>query len=139
MADERKIPVACPQQTSRSAVLLVAGQSNAANHHGQRFSSRHGGHLLNFFGGQCFEAASPLLGSTGSTGEYWTELGNLLLETGKYDLVVLAPVAITGSPVASWAIGGSYYAELLKMADQLRKAGYTPSQLLWHRRPTSLI
>jgi len=133
VADEQKISVGCPQQTTRTAMLLVVGQSNAANHHGQRFSSRHSGRLINFFNGHCFVAASPLLGSTGSQGEYWTELGNLLLETGEFDLVVLAPAAVTGSAVADWAVGGSHHIALIETIDQLRKAGYTPSQLLWHQ------
>ncbi|MGO4843510.1 hypothetical protein AB4144_65660, partial [Rhizobiaceae sp. 2RAB30] len=38
-ADEAKTAVPCPKQTSRTAVLLVLGQSNASNHAGQRYRS----------------------------------------------------------------------------------------------------
>src|SRR4051794_29705035 len=40
-ADKKKA-VGCPQQTDRTAVLLLLGQSNAGNHAGQRFRSEHG-------------------------------------------------------------------------------------------------
>ena len=33
-------------QTDRTAVLLVLGQSNAANYGGQRFASKHGGKIV---------------------------------------------------------------------------------------------
>lgn len=44
-------------------------------------------------------AASPLLGFDGISGEYWTQLGNLLLDRGSFDQVALAPVAISGAEV----------------------------------------
>jgi hypothetical protein len=98
--DDQKSPVPCPQQTDRTAVLLLIGQSNAGNHGGQRFRSEHGAKIVNFFGGQCFIAVSPLLGSDGINGEYWTQLGNVLIDSGAFDQVVLAPVAISGAEIA---------------------------------------
>ncbi len=64
-----KIEVPCPKQTQRTAVLLIAGQSNAANSAAQRHETRHPDRVLNFMGGRCYVAASPLLGSTGFAGE----------------------------------------------------------------------
>ena len=132
-SDNQKVATPCPKPTPRTAVLLLFGQSNSANHHGQRFHSMYGAQVVNFFAGQCFIAASPLLGATGSMGEYWTELGNLLIGTGDFDAVVLASVSVTGSSVASWAPGGDLNQQLLKTIDELRAAGYTPSQALWHQ------
>ena len=57
-----KIEVQCPKQTQRTAVLLIAGQSNAANSAAQRHETRHPDRVLNFMGGRCYVAASPLLG-----------------------------------------------------------------------------
>jgi hypothetical protein len=79
VSDDEKKAVICPQQTDHTAVLLLIGQSNAGNHAGQRFGSEHGETLVNFFDGQCYVAASPLLGADGTSGEYWTELGNFCL------------------------------------------------------------
>jgi len=106
IGDAEKPMVACPKQTDRTAVLLVLGQSNAANYGGQRFASKHGDKIVNFFDGQCYVAASPLLGSSGTKGEYWTQLGNHLIESGKFDTVVIAPMAYSGSAVKRWARGG---------------------------------
>ncbi|WP_407119836.1 hypothetical protein [Bradyrhizobium sp. STM 3561] len=94
---DQKKAVACAQQTDRTAVLLLIGQSNAGNHGGQRFRSEHGGAIINFFDGRCYVAGSPLLGSDGISGEHWTELGNLLLGRGSFDQIILAPVAISGA------------------------------------------
>src|SRR4051812_34896113 len=63
-----KQSVGCPPQTTRTRVLLIAGQSNAANKGGQRFASTHGAKVINFFQGNCTVAQSPLLGSQGGNG-----------------------------------------------------------------------
>ncbi|SHE69362.1 hypothetical protein SAMN02745157_0728 [Kaistia soli DSM 19436] len=131
VADESKTAVACPSQTDRTAVLLVLGQSNASNHAGQRYRSGDGDRVVNFFGGKCYVAASPLLGSTGSAGEYWTLLGNLLVASGKFDSVVLAPLAVTGSVVQRWAKGGDLNTLLIDTAGQVRRAGYQVTDVLW--------
>src|SRR5262245_44217932 len=68
--------VPCPQQDERTAVILILGQSNAGNHGGQKTNSEYGSRIVNFFEGQCYVAASPLLGSTGTWGEFWTETAN---------------------------------------------------------------
>ena len=130
-ADADKPTIDCPRQTDRTAVLLILGQSNAANHAGQRFASRHGGKVVNFFGGQCFVAASPLIGSDGDKGEPWTELGNHLVASGKFDTVVIAPVAVSGSAVERWAKGGDLNAVLVETLGKIKEDGYVVTQVLW--------
>ncbi len=87
--------------------------------------------MVNFFDGQCYVAASPLLGSDGVSGEYWTELGNLLLDRGSFDQVVLAPAAITGSEVLRWAAGGDLNRVMIDTASQLKRRGYRVTHVLW--------
>jgi hypothetical protein len=128
--DEKKA-VACPQLTDRTAVLLLLGQSNAGNHAGQRFRSKHAEMVVNFFDGRCYVAASPLLGSDGTSGEYWTQLGNLLLDRGSFDRIVLAPVAVTGSEVSRWAPGGDLNGIMIDTASQLQRRGYRVTHVLW--------
>jgi len=130
-SDDQKKAVACPQQTDRTAVLLLMGQSNAGNHAGQRFCSEHGEAVLNFFDGQCYVAASPLLGSDGTSGEYWTQLGNLLLDRGSFDQVVLAPAAISGSEVSRWAAGGDLNGAMIGTASMLQRRGFRVTHVLW--------
>ncbi|HUH76047.1 MAG TPA: sialate O-acetylesterase [Devosia sp.] len=131
IADEQRPAVSCPPQTSRTAVLLVLGQSNAANYAGQRYRSNFGEKIVNFFDGQCFVAASPLLGSTGTKGEYWTELGNKLVRSGRFENVVIVPVAYSGTAVALWAEGGHLNQVIVATVDALTSAGFRPTQVLW--------
>jgi hypothetical protein len=128
---DQKRAVPCPQQTDRTAVLLLIGQSNAGNFGGQRFSSQHGEKIVNFFDGRCYHAASPLLGSDGVGGEYWTQLGNLLLDRGSFDQVVIAPVSINGSEVSRWAQGGDLNGPMTDTAGQLQQRGYLVTHVLW--------
>jgi hypothetical protein len=131
VADETKTEVGCPRQTDRTMVLLTLGQSNAANHVGQRYRSEHGAQVINFFGSRCFVATSPLLGSTDTRGEYWTSLGNRLIASGRVDNVVIAPIAFDGSSIARWAQGGDLNPLLIEAATQLRDAGYRVTDILW--------
>ncbi|KAB0680372.1 sialate O-acetylesterase [Aureimonas leprariae] len=131
VSDDQKRPTSCPRQTDRTAVLLVMGQSNAANHGGQRFRSKHGDEVINFFGGKCFVAASPLLGADGITGEYWSELGNLLLDRGAVDRVILAPVAVSGSKVSRWTPSGDIHPRVVETVRELTTTGYRVTRTLW--------
>ena len=89
-----KTEVSCPKQTERTMVLLISGQSNSANHGGQRYASQYGDKIINYFDGKCYIAKSPLLGATGLEGDSWTLLGNLLIQQGVADQVILAPTGI---------------------------------------------
>src|SRR5271156_4421407 len=73
-----KTGIACPSQDQMTAVLLVIGQSNAANYQGQRHQSGDD-RVINFSAGHCYRAASPLLGADGELGETWTLLGTKLI------------------------------------------------------------
>jgi hypothetical protein len=110
---------------------LVLGQSNAANDGGQRHRSQYGERVINEFDGHCFTAASPLLGSTDTKGEYWTRIGNSLIASGRYDNVVIAPVAYSGSEVARWADGGDINPVLVDSTKKLHDAGYRVTNVLW--------
>jgi hypothetical protein len=127
-----KTEAPCPKQTPRTAVLLIAGQSNAANSAAQRHQTRHPDRVLNFMGGRCYVAASPLLGSNGFAGEYWTLMSDELIETGAFDRVVLAPVAVGGSNIAQWAKGGALNASMIPLVQDL-VTHYRVTHVLWHQ------
>jgi len=82
-----KTEIACPSQDQMTAVLLVIGQSNAANYQGQRHQSGDD-RVINFSAGHCYRAASPLLGADGELGETWTLLGTKLIQSGLYRTVI---------------------------------------------------
>lgn len=127
-----KTAVPCPGQTERTAVLLIAGQSNAANNGAQRHTTRYPRRVVNFLGGRCYVAASPLLGSTGFAGEYWTVMADRLIDAGTFDHVVLAPVAVGASDVAQWAEGGALNASMLPLLQDLT-THYRVTHVLWHQ------
>ena len=123
-----KIEIPCPIQDDRTAVLLVIGQSNAANYQGQRYQSADD-RVVNFAAGRCYRAASPLLGADGRMGETWTLLGTKIVRSGLYHTVILIPVAVGGSEVRRWAEGGDLNAVMLA-AIQATKARYTITGVL---------
>ncbi|MBY3027094.1 sialate O-acetylesterase [Rhizobium leguminosarum] len=139
IGDESKTLVTCPTQTDRTAVLLILGQSNAANDGGQRHTSNYGPGVVNAFDKRCFIAASPLLGSTDTKGEYWTLLGNNLIASGQYDRVILAPLAYSGSEVARWATGGDLNPVLVDTVKQLHDSGYRITSVLWVQGEKDLV
>ena len=106
VAARGKVFSECPKQDATTAVILTAGQSNAANHAGQKYISRHPGQVLSFFDGKCTAAKSPLLGATGRWGEPWTPLGDRLIESAAFERVIFVPTAIGGSSIARWSQGG---------------------------------
>jgi hypothetical protein len=124
-----KIEIPCPPQDDLTAVLLVIGQSNAANYQGQRHQSDDD-RVVNFAADRCYRAASPLLGADGRMGETWTLLGTKLVRSGLYRTVILIPVAVGGSAVRRWAEGGDINATMLA-AIQAAKARYTITGVLF--------
>jgi hypothetical protein len=124
-----KTEIRCPAQSDATAVLLVIGQSNAANYQGQRYQSSDD-RVVNFVAGRCYRAASPLLGADGRMGETWTLLGTKLVRIGLYRTVILIPVAVGGSAVHRWAAGGDLNATMLT-ALQAAKGRYTITGVLF--------
>lgn len=130
-----KIEVPCPTQTARTAVVLVAGQSNAANYGNTAARSAHGGAVVNFFGGRCFIAQSPLLGASGEWGDAWTSLGNKLVESGAFDAVVIVPAAIGGTAAQQWTQEGRYHAVLDDTVAEAQRS-YRFTQVIWFQGET---
>ena len=130
-----KTEVACPKQTERTMVLLISGQSNSANHGGQRYASQYGDKVLNYFDGKCYIAKSPLLGATGLEGDSWTFLGNLLIQQGVAEQVIIAPTGIAGSAISQWEVG-SPYQQMLQSSAQKLLSQYRVTHMLWHQGET---
>ena len=126
-----KQQVDCPAQTPRTAVLLVFGQSNSANYQGQRYRAVDR-RVVNFFGGKCTLAESPLLGASGEYGESWTLLGNKLVAAGLFDQVVLVPAGIGATLISRWAAGGDLNRMLVEVVDEVEPV-YKITHVLWHQ------
>ena len=127
-----KVEVKCPEQTGGTAVILIAGQSNAANSAAQRHRTRYPDRAFNFVGGRCYVAASPLLGASGLAGESGTLLADRLLDADAFDRVILAPVAVGSSTVEQWAKGGALNASMLPLLQDVTTR-YRVTHVLWHQ------
>ena len=131
-----KTEIACPSQDQMTAVLLVIGQSNAANYQGQRHQSGDD-RVINFSAGHCYRAASPLLGADGELGETRTLLGTKLIQSGLYRTVILIPAAVGGSAIHRWADGGDLN-KMMVAVIQAAKMRYTITGVLLNQgRQTS--
>jgi hypothetical protein len=127
---KREIP--CPAQGPKTAVLLVIGQSNSANHAERPHQTLHGAAVANLLGGKCYEASSPLLGAEGTKGESFTLLGNHLIEAGLYEQVVLVASGIGGTEIRRWRQGGDLNGMLIQVVDGAH-ARYRFTHVLWHQ------
>ena len=127
-----KEAIACPPWKDGTAVILAFGQSNAANSADTRVDYSHDPRLVNFYNGRCYLAASPLLGATGTGGEFLTTMSAMLLKAGKYSQIVLVPAGVGDSAVVSWQAGGPLNAMLLDVIAKVRRE-YVITHLIWHQ------
>ncbi|MBA2651515.1 MAG: hypothetical protein H0U73_04515, partial [Tatlockia sp.] len=102
-----KIATECPSQDKNTAVILVIGQSNSANHGKERMHTSYPNKVFNYFNGKCYAASSPLLGASGEDGEFITPLADYLISKGVYDKVLIIASGVNGSEIKRWAKGGA--------------------------------
>jgi hypothetical protein len=133
-----RMAIACPKQTARTAVFLIAGQSNAANYAKVHFRTAHPSRAVNFFNGKCFSAASPLIGSEGRGGESWTLLADRLIDAGIFDQVVLVTSGIGSTEIDRWREGGDLNRMLLDVVKNVQRT-YKITHVLWHQGESDLV
>jgi len=132
--DRQAVP--CPPQTARTMVILVLGQSHAANHAAVRSTSRQGAYVL--FDGRCYLATDPLPGATGTDGSLWPGVGDRLLETSTTDAVVFTIAAVSGTSLRRWAPGGDLDGWLHAVVGSVTSR-YRVTQTLWMQGESDLV
>jgi hypothetical protein len=130
-----KDEIECPRQTEKTWVILIAGQSNAANSGGQRYAGKQ--NVINYFGGKCYQATSPLLGATGILGDSWTPLGNKLVDAHLADQVILIATAISGTSIMRWQPGADMN-EMLQSVLRDASKHYKITHILWEQGAADL-
>jgi hypothetical protein len=130
-----KIEVACPKQDKNTAVLLVIGQSNAANHGEKKFLTKYPSKVFSYFNGKCFVASSPLLGASGIDGEFITPLADKLIDNGDYKSVVIIASAIGGTPIKLWQKGGDLNSMMLAVLAEVGSK-FKVTDVIWHQGET---
>lgn len=92
--------VTCPKPGPEILVLVGLGQSNAGNWGEASIqSAQDHPDVLEYWQGNCYQAASPMLGGTGAGTALWPELGRLMIESGTAKQVVLQVFAVDGAPI----------------------------------------
>lgn len=111
-------------------VVLTAGQSNAANSGETKYTPR--GNIYNFYKGKCYIAKDPLLGAVGSDGSVWTRFGEKALLSG-YSSVIIAPIAVGGTRIKSWADRNKLGKRILETSKSLNDKGFKITHNFWHQ------
>jgi hypothetical protein len=135
----RKTILPCPGPAPGTAVLLIAGQSQAANSGQGHQDGGSGVFNLNIYDGKCYQASDPLIGTSGNGANFATRLGKLLVSSGSYRNVVLIPVAIGGASLRQWIPEGGFHRRLLVAIERARQAGLKITHFLWQQGEADIV
>lgn len=130
---EGREEVSCWGIAHDAAVILLMGQSNAANYAGTPYKPVQPVFNFNWANGRCYRAQDPLLGATGTGGSVWSRLGDALIESGRFKEVLLIPIAVGGSSVRDWAGEKGPAARAVRAAHELERYGLKITHVLWHQ------
>lgn len=115
-----------------TAVLLVMGQSNAANAGEQLYSSTCL-NTSNYYRGEFYDLKDPLKGANGAGGSVWSRLADQLLAFNFAEHIIIAPVAVGGSSIEQWVPGGDLHPLIAEQLNALHADGLSITQVLWHQ------
>ena len=132
-ADRKEVDCKKAIWHKNAAILLTLGQSNISNTIDGRFEP--GPNVINFslYDGKCYLAHDPLLGATNSGGNVATRLASKLVNSGAYQVVIVAPIAVGGTFVENWSVGGFLNRRIVVSIKRLHDAGLEPTHVLWHQ------
>lgn len=123
----------CRKISSDAAILLIMGQSNAANSGDSLYKPVHSVFNYDWMNGKCYRAEDPLLGTDGDGGTIWSRLGDELIEHAGFKQVLLVDVAASGTSIRVWAGENGPAARAVKAAQALRRYGLKFTHVLWHQ------
>lgn len=121
----------------RVAVMLILGQSNAANSGDTPYAPSQRVFNFNIFDGLCYTAWDPLLGTTEKRGNFAGRLADILVEQDVFDSIVLVPIAVGGSRIEEWTTGGSRHRRLQLAIKRATEWGLRFTHVLWHQGETN--
>jgi hypothetical protein len=124
----------CDPLSADTAIIVVHGQSNAANFGTHLYSATRAVDNFDPSTGKCFAAVDPLLGADGIGGNFATRLGDLLIEAGRYKRVVIAPIAVAGASIA--VLNSTSVDRIENLILKLKGAGLTPTHFLFEQGET---
>jgi len=126
-----RVERSCTPTSGKTAIIVVHGQSNAANYGSSRYTAREAVDNFDPATGKCFAAADPLLGTDGAGGSFATRLGDILIEAGRYDRVIIIPIARGSSSISFLNNEGANL--ITNGISTLKAAGLTPTHILFQQ------
>jgi len=127
-----KIQVNRPEITNKTLIIFTFGQSNSANHGGEKYYQTNK-NITNYFDGKFFLASDPLLGSTGISGSVWTNFGDKLIKNSLAESVILITAGVGSSSIKDWSSGGQLNKMLINRLNDLKKNNLNIEYFLWHQ------
>jgi hypothetical protein len=120
---------------SGNAVILGLGQSNIANECDPNalYEAKGNVYNFNFFDGKCYPAKDPLLGSSHDRSNLMTRLGDLLVERGNYQSVLLVPIAHGGTFISEWSPAGRMFPRIQATIERLGNQQTRITHILWQQ------
>lgn len=123
----------------RTAVLIIAGQSNSASYVSVTYTPVHGAKIdnINIYDGGTYAAVDPLLGCESfsfftTPGNAFLRLADKLISGGMFDRVILVPIGIGGSTVGLWDTL-PFGERLLVAFRRVAALGLTVTAVLWQQ------
>lgn len=96
-----KQQVPCSTGLGKQTVIVILGQSNAANFGGGRYWAQ--SEVANLYDGKCYHAVDPLVGVFGDGGNFAARLGDVRIRRGFSDRIVVAPTAMGTTRIEHWS------------------------------------
>ncbi len=121
----------CAASSGKTAIIVVHGQSNASNYGTARYGAREAVDNFDPLTGKCFAAIDPLLGADGVGGNFATRLGDTLIQAGRYDHIILVPIALGGASIS--LLNGEHSDRITNAILKLQAANLTPTHFLFQQ------
>lgn len=142
-----KLQVGTPVEGSRTAVIVVAGQSYTGNMpatdpdaYASIYAPAGQVTQLDVDNGLFYKADDPLLGVGGVGGTMWTREADDLIESGQYDNVVIVDVGVGGTFAHQWSPydpttgqPGILWPRIVAAFKDLQQDGLAPTQFIWEQ------
>jgi Carbohydrate esterase, sialic acid-specific acetylesterase len=128
-----KEPIYLTDDSKRTFVMVTLGQSLAANFAAARYGARHAVLNFNAYDGKCYRAIDPLVGASGGGANFATRLGDILIERGFAERIVIAPIGMGNTRVEDWSSKGVFNQRIQVLIRRLFDARIIPDAILWQQ------
>ena len=127
----------CSPVSGKTAIIVVHGQSNAANYGSVRHTAREAVDNFEFRERQMLRRGRPVAGHRRHRRKFCDAPRDILIQDGRYDRVIFVPLARGGASIAYLNNEG---AELITNGiAKMKAAGLTPTHILFQQGETDAV